>query len=149
MPPRSVLLLTDHPDDGEMYVAGLAAHGFYVKLADDFDDLATAIRAGEPDAVVLDVRLGDQRLWSQLEAIRCGDLLNVPGILLTGSIRADGANRLRARDIGCAAFVVKPCLPEHLAQILRAVMAGKRGLIVRHPEKYASTERLEESGEPS
>ena len=45
------------------------------------------------------------------EAIRCGALLDVPGILLTGSIRPDRANRVRARDIGCAAFVAKPCIP--------------------------------------
>ena len=145
---RPVLLLTDHPDDGEMYVTGLARHGFRVKLADEFEDLATTIRCAEPDAVVLDMKLGDQHLWSRLEAIRCGDHLNVPGILLTGSIRADRANRIRARDIGCAAFVAKPCIPDHLAPILDAVISGERGLIVRYPERFASASRGDEHGEP-
>lgn len=144
---RPVLLLTDHPDDGGMYVTGLAKHGFRVDLADVFDDMAGAIRDAQPDAVVLDMKLGDQQLWSRLETIRCGGLFNVPGILLTGSIRPDRANRIRARDIGCAAFVAKPCIPDHLAPILRAVIAGDRGLIVRHPERFSSADRLDEHGE--
>ena len=144
---RPVLLLTDHPDDGQMYVTGLAKHGFRVELADEFEDIGTAIRSAEPAAVVLDMKLGDQRLWSRLEAIRCGDLLNVPGILLTASIRPDRANRLRARDIGCAAFVAKPCIPDHLAPILRAVLSGDRGLIIRYPEKFASADRFDEHGD--
>jgi DNA-binding response OmpR family regulator len=139
---RPVLLLTDHPDDGEMYVTGLASHGFRVNVADDFEDMATAIRRAEAEAVVLDMKLGDPQLWSRLEAIRCGGLLDVPGILLTGSIRADRANRIRARDIGCAAFVAKPCLPDHLAPILHAVISGDRGLVVRYPERFASADRL-------
>ena len=144
---RPVLLLTDHPDDGGMYVTGLEKHGFRVEVADVFQDMATAIRDARPEAVVLDMRLGDQQLWSRLETIRCGALLDVPGILLTGSIRPDRANRVRAREIGCAAFVAKPCLPDHLAPILHAVISGDRGLIVRYPEKFTSADRLDENGE--
>jgi DNA-binding response OmpR family regulator len=140
---RPVLLLTDHPDDGVMYVTGLAKHGFRVELADLLDDMADAIRATRPDAIVLDMKLGDPRTWSRLETIRCGALLDVPGILLTGSIRPDGANRVRARDIGCAAFVAKPCIPDHLAPILHAVISGDRGLIVRDAEKFAAADGVD------
>lgn len=143
---RPVLLLSDHPDDGQMYVTGLAKHGFRVELAEEIEDMATAIRDARPEAVVLDLKLGDQRLWSHLEAIRCGAKLDVPGILLTGSVRPDRANRLRARDIGCAAFVAKPCIPDHLAPILRAVISGHRGLIVQYPETFTS-DRIDENPE--
>jgi DNA-binding response OmpR family regulator len=118
-----------------------------VELADEIEDMPTAIREAQPEAVVLDLKLGDQRVWSHLEAIRCGSDLDVPGILLTGSVRPDRANRLRARDIGCAAFVAKPCIPDHLAPILRAVISGDRGLIVRDPETFAAAYRLDQDGE--
>jgi hypothetical protein len=68
MPTRSVLLLTDHPGDGEMYVAGLSTHGFQVKLADDLENLTTAIRAGDltlwcstSGSVISDCGLGSRR----------------------------------------------------------------------------------------
>lgn len=141
---RPVLLLTDHPDDGVMYVTGLAKHGFRVELADTFGDMAAAIRTTRPEAVVLDMKLGDPHTWSRLETIRCGSLLDVPGILLTASIRPDRANRERARDIGCAAFVAKPCIPDHLAPILDAVISGDRGLIVRYPERFSSTNEVDD-----
>jgi DNA-binding NarL/FixJ family response regulator len=52
----------------------------------------------------------------------------VPLIILTSLIRPDRANRQRARVLGCAAFVSKPCAPNHLVEIVRRTIAGERGL---------------------
>jgi len=46
-------------------------------------------------------------------------------IVLTSLIRPDGANRRKARTLGCAAFVAKPC---SLRQLVDVVVRGEREL---------------------
>ena len=59
----------------------------------------------QPRVVVFSLELEDPTAWRGLEDLQCGRLLGVPGVVLTASVRPDGANRLRAGANGCAAFV--------------------------------------------
>lgn len=136
----SVLLFNDNMDERELYEQGLALHGFRVSSVDDLDAIGPAVTERSPDAMVLCLRLGDDETWSILETMQCGAAINVPGVLVTGSIRPDAANRLRASLNGCAAFVVKPCPPDALAAVLRAVLAGARGLIVTRGAEFRPPE---------
>lgn len=144
-----VLLVTDNRDERELYEYGLPDCGFRVVSAGALEEIPDAVDRLRPDALVLTLKLGDDRTWAALEALQCGGALKVPGILLTGSIRADAGNRLRARANGCAAFVAKPCTPEELAAIVRAVVAGARGLIVTAPSRFGAGAPADSGDGPS
>lgn len=130
-----VLLVCDNEDERELYVSGLAAHGFALTIA-NLDDITAGVQGERPDLLLLSLRLGDEQTWQLLEEIGCGSLLGVPGVIVTGSIRGDAANRVRASGGGCAAFVAKPCTPDALAEVLRAVLGGARGLVVMDPSRF-------------
>ena len=139
MPETSLLFVDPNEDERDVYAAGLPVYGFRVHCLNSLDGLEAAVERARPEALVMNLRLGDDETWGRLEALQFGAALNVPGILLTGSIRTDAANRTRAMAHGCAAFVVKPCAPNTLASILRAVLAGERGLVVMRPEQFPAS----------
>lgn len=130
-----ILMVCDNDDERELYESGLTAHGFAVDSA-KLDEIAVEVGKRNPCLLLLSLRLGDDETWRLLEEVGCGSVLGVPGVLLTGSIRGDAANRLRARGGGCAAFVAKPCTPDALAEVLRAVLGGDRGLVVMDPSQF-------------
>lgn len=136
MAERTVLLIDDSEDERELYEAGLPVYGFRVTCRQSLDRLEQEIEGARPDVIVLSLRLGDEETWARLEALQFGAALRIPGVLLTGSVRGDAANRTRALANGCAAFVVKPCAPDTLAAILGAVLRGERGLVVMRPEEF-------------
>ena len=49
-------------------------------------------------------------------------------VIFTSLIRPDGANRRRARILGCAAFLAKPCSLRQLVNVVSRVHHGERGL---------------------
>jgi hypothetical protein len=65
--------------------------------------------------------------WTFIEQ-RCTLDSGVPLIVLTSLIRPDRLNRRRARAIGCAAFVAKPCSLIQLVDVVSLVRRGVRGL---------------------
>jgi CheY-like chemotaxis protein len=134
----TVLLVTDSDEERDLYSSSLPMYGFRVSCVDAVEDVRHSVEAVQPDVLVLNIRLGAESTWEVLEQIQCGGALNVPGVLVTGSIRPDAANRLRARANGCAAFVATPCTPVDLAAILRSVLAGERDLTILRPEGFGS-----------
>ena len=123
-PPIRVLLV----DDEEYYRAAvcrvLGRRGFCVTEAASGEEALTALAAGAPDAVVLDLNLpgidGLETLRRIAEA-----LPSVPVIMLTGRgtmTAARDAIRHRVRD-----FLLKPVSVERLVEALEAAVAGQRG----------------------
>ena len=125
-----VLLVGGTTDEQELYEAGLVLCGFEVRWIDELKDMRAAVDAHRPRVVILILELDGMEVWRELEALQCGEAIGVPGILLTAWVRQDGANRERARQAGCAAFVAKPCTHETLASVVHAVLAGCRGLTI-------------------
>ena len=138
MPQDSVLLVGGNIDDREIYGIGLTLYGFCVVTIEDVRGVRPAIEEFQPRVVVFSLELDDPAAWRGLEDLQCGRVLGVPGVVLTASVRPDGANRLRASANGCAAFVAKPCSPDELACVLRAVLSGARGLIILRAAEFAS-----------
>ena len=134
----SVLLIDENEDERKLYAAGLPGYGFRVRCLPSLDGLEHAVEEGRPDTILMNLRLGDDETWARLLGLQFGASVNVPGVLLTGSIRSDAANRIRAMANGCAAFVVKPCAPDTLASILRAVVSGERGMVIMRPEEFSA-----------
>lgn len=118
-----VLLVDSDPDTAEMYAVGLRIEGFVAAVAPDPAMALEHLQRGTPDAVVAeasDAARDDWQIVRWCKETSAGPMPTV--ILLTGHPRA--AIPARASDLGCAAVLTKPCLPETLAQVIRALLEG-------------------------
>lgn len=116
-----VLIVDDHDDTREMYVAGLAAFGFAAIAAADCAQANRQVWESQPDIVVTDLTLRGGDGWQLIQELkREPRTRDIPVVLLTGHTSA--SLRERATRDGCAAFFLKPCPPDELAVELRHVL---------------------------
>jgi CheY-like chemotaxis protein len=120
---RTILLLDGDPDTAEMYAVGLRVFGYNIIIAEDVEDALERIRRDRPDAVVADAQAAMEKAWRLVNAVKQDPATSdVPVVVLTG--RADAAICDGARSSRCAALLLKPCLPDALADILNAALTG-------------------------
>jgi DNA-binding response OmpR family regulator len=124
-----VLLVDDEPDQVEMYQLGLELAGFEVISAfTGTDGIRLAIERS-PDAIVLDVRLPDLTGWDVCRILNADPrTAGIPILILTAAATATLPDQVAGS--GCAAYLLKPCFPDHLARRVREVIAPQ----VRAPE---------------
>ena len=117
-----VLLVDDEPDHVDMYRLGLESAGFRVISANTGTEGLALARARQPAAIVLDIRLPDITGWEMCEALKKDSRTeHIPVIVLTAAATPTLARQAEAA--GCAAYLLKPCFPDQLADTLRAVIA--------------------------
>lgn len=116
-----VLIVDDDPDTREMYAACLSAMGWDAIGAGDGGDAYQQAWEFHPDVIVTDLSLpradGRDLMGRLKQDTRTRD---IPVLVLTGYEAPD--LQTRAEREGCAAFLVKPCLPEELATKVRQVL---------------------------
>jgi two-component system chemotaxis response regulator CheY len=119
--PGSILLIELDPDTAEMYNVGLSLEGFRPYVATDEEQTVELLRTQRPEAVVAD--LGSPAIvWKLVGAVRMEESTRaLPLVLLTECV--DPLTNRRAAELGCAALLLKPCVPDHLASVLRRVAA--------------------------
>lgn len=119
--PGAILLIELDPDTAEMYNVGLSLEGFRPYVATDEVQTIELLRTHRPEAVVAD--LGSlAAVWKLVDAARMeASTRAVPLVLLTECV--DPLTSRRAAELGCAALLVKPCVPDRLASVLRQVAA--------------------------
>jgi len=116
-----ILLVDDDRDTRDMYVAGLSFFGCTVAAVGDAAHAHDCARRRRPDVIVTDVVMPEGDGWSLIKGIKADPATrDIPVVILTG--HGAPALPLRARAEGCAAFLMKPCLPEQLAAELRRVL---------------------------
>jgi CheY-like chemotaxis protein len=91
------------------------------------DAVAFLEREAAPDVIVMELFPEPAEAWAFIER-RCGHAPAVPLIILTSLIRPDRSHRRKARALGCAAFVAKPCSLPQLVDVVLRVRRGSRGL---------------------
>lgn len=96
-------------DDDKELVRGislwLSAAGFGISTAQDADEAIAAARNGQPDAVVLDVRMPGRDGLSALRVLRnLPDTMHIPVVMLSASL----VDQQRALDAGARYFLSKP-----------------------------------------
>jgi DNA-binding response OmpR family regulator len=121
-----VLLVDGDADTAEMYAVGLRMEGFAAAVANEPAMALEQLKRGFPDAVVVDVTDATREDWQILRWCKdgaggCGRVL--PVILLTGHPRT--AIPGSTTELEGAALLLKPCLPETLAHVIRALLAGE------------------------
>ena len=116
-----ILVVEDNPMNRELLCDWLEAEGHEVLSAEDLGAAIRALEAQQPDAVLLDVQLGDEdglslAAWMRKQPTLC----RVPVIAVTAHAMA--TEQQRFLEAGCNACVSKPLnfklLSEQLEQWL-------------------------------
>jgi CheY-like chemotaxis protein len=116
-----VLIVDDHDDTRELYLQSLASFGFEAIGAADCQQACRRAWESHPDIVVTELALPGGDGWQFIQGLkREPRTRDIPVVLITGY--AAPSLRERAEREGCAAFFVKPCLPDELAAELRHVL---------------------------
>lgn len=117
-----VLLVDDLADSRAMYAEYLTRSGYRVVQAADGRQALALARELLPDLVVMDMSLPVLDGWATARQLKSGEQTGViPVIALTGYTGASHVRR--AREVGCDAFLPKPCLPSELLAIVRDLLA--------------------------
>lgn len=113
------MIVDDDVDGLEMWSEYLSTQGF------DVCGTSTALHAIElavtrrPDVILTDITMPLVDGWTILTTLREHPLTaKTPIVMMTG--RTDPASRSEAERRGCSGYVIKPCDPHALAQMLHA-----------------------------
>lgn len=118
MAPKSVLVVDDEPEIGEVLSAYLVREGFEVISCTSVGQAAEALARGRPDFMVLDITLPDGSGLDILRGVEAKG--HIPTIVLTA--RADEVDRIVGLELGADDYVTKPFSPRELIARVRAVL---------------------------
>lgn len=120
-----VLIVDDQPENLRLLRRILERHGFDVIDVDDAASAVSAVRHGDPDVVLMDIRMPARdgfHLCRELKENPATRL--VPVVLMTAGLNR--SDRLHAIEAGADDFVTKPVNPEELVARLRSLSQLKR-----------------------
>jgi two-component system response regulator HydG len=97
-----VVILDDEPIARDLLRRFLSLHGYETVETATVDDAVDALKRGPVDAVILDVRLPEERTGLDVMRLlrREAPLVKVPVIILTGSILSDEEELAITRERG-------------------------------------------------
>ena len=120
-----VLIADDSSDARDMYREYLEDHGFQVVTAEDGEAAVRTAKSDWPAAIVMDLAMPRMDGWEAIRRLRADPLTaDIPIIAL--SAYAFGREPLDARAAGADLCLSKPCLPPHVARVVRAMIAASR-----------------------
>jgi two-component system cell cycle response regulator DivK len=120
-----VLLVEDHADTRELFVLFLSSHGFTVDTAATGSQAVDQAVVSVPDVVVLDLQLPGMDGWAAARHLRAHPATMLTPIVAV-SAHAYAEDEARAQDVGCDAFVAKPCAPPDLLKAIRFACDRRR-----------------------
>jgi two-component system, cell cycle response regulator DivK len=108
-----VLIVEDDEDSRYVYTAILEDNGFQVATASSGDDGLRIARERRPHAILLDVSIPGMDGWSVSSHLKAEpDTAGIPLIIITAHAFPEDAQR--ASEVGCDAFLTKPCEPRQV-----------------------------------
>lgn len=120
----TILLVEDHEDSRTMYAEFLRMT-CHVMEAGDGVAAMEMMQQTRPDVVVTDLALPRMDGFELIERMRDDDRLrHVPVIALSGYSGAEHEDR--ARQAGSDLVLLKPCLPETLADAVASAASGRK-----------------------
>src|SRR4051812_49187175 len=120
---KLILFIEDCEQTRSLYEGVFANGGYRVALAADGREGVELAERLRPDVIVTDL---DMPVMDGLEAAarirRCDATQATPIVVLTGS----GMRRciLRAYEVGCDAFLIKPCRPRQLLEVIEKLVVS-------------------------
>ena len=124
--PPIVLLVEDHADSRELYAFDLRHSGFRVEEAQNTTEAIRSVAAALPDVVVADLQLPDHDGLQLCRTLKeTAPTKDIPVIAITANASVE--TKRAAEAAGCAAVLVKPCVPAAVrAEIERVLSTGLR-----------------------
>jgi two-component system cell cycle response regulator DivK len=111
-------------DTRELYGLVLRSLGFETETVGDVADACARAWETHPDAIATEIRLSMDSGWKFIQDLqRDPRTRDIPVVIVTSQDQA--SVRERAEREGCAAFLLKPCLPDVLATTLRDVLTTR------------------------
>ncbi len=116
-----VLVVDDYDDNRELYATALADAGYHVEQAADGQEALDKIGARRPAVVIMDLSMPVLDGWEATRRIKGNQgTSDIFVIAVTGHGTNFGLQR--ASDAGADAVLTKPCLPEEIIEIMRALI---------------------------
>jgi len=110
-----ILLVEDDADTRLAYRVLLEHAGWSVEEAGDGEQALRMINGTLPSAIVVDISIPGVDGWEMTRRLKLDERTrDVPVLLVTGHTLDE--DRQRARDLGCAGYLVKPVLPSQLVE---------------------------------
>jgi CheY-like chemotaxis protein len=123
-----ILLVEDHQDTRQMYAEFLGI-GYHVVTANDGEQALQAVRAHLPDLLITDLSLPRLDGFELMREVRRDPAIGrIPIICLSG--HGGDAYEAEARQAGCDRLLLKPCMPDKLAEVAAELLrdaAKQRG----------------------
>jgi CheY-like chemotaxis protein len=121
-PARPLVLIVDSHDDArELNAVALASFGFETETVDDPAHAYARAWATHPDIIAAEVSFPQLDGWVFIQDLKRNPRTrDIPVVVVTS--HGETPVRERAEREGCAAFLMKPCLPRDLAMTLRSVL---------------------------
>ncbi|MBI2203712.1 MAG: response regulator [Candidatus Rokubacteria bacterium] len=120
-----VMIVDDNADSRDIYSTYFGHKGVRTVTASNGDDALTVARAVRPDVVVMDLTMPGTDGWQATRALKAEPATrDVIVIALTG--HAFRGTEKTARDAGCDAYLIKPCLPDQLLDTVLAMWTTRR-----------------------
>ncbi len=119
---KKVLLIEDEPNIIEAVSFILSRAGLDVKTHSNGHDAVDAVRARDPDLVILDIMLPGKNGFDILQDIRAdADLADLPVLMLTA--RGQDKDRELAKRFGASRFMTKPFSNAEVLEVVRDMVA--------------------------
>lgn len=119
-PPR-VLIVEDDEDSRYVYTLILEANGFEVVTATSGVEGLALARETHPDAILMDVSIPETDGWTVTETLK-GDAATRPIPIIVITAHAFPEDHERAEQVGCDAFLTKPCEPRQVLEEVQRVL---------------------------
>ena len=115
-----ILLAEDHQDTRQMYAEFLGI-GFHVLTAADGEQALASLRAHRPDLLITDLSLPGIDGFELMSEVRRDPSFRDPPIICLSGYGGE-AYEDRARAAGCDRLLLKPCMPDALADVAAEVL---------------------------
>jgi CheY-like chemotaxis protein len=118
-----ILLVEDHQDTCLMYAEFLGM-GFQVLTASDGEQALETVRQHHPDLLITDLSLPGIDGFQLMTALRRDpEYGSIPIICLSGY--GGEAYEERAKEAGCDRLLLKPCMPDKLADVAAELLQDR------------------------
>lgn len=117
----TVLLVEDNEDNRIVYTTMLEHFGFRVVQVGDGEGALTLARDENPDIVIMDISIPGIDGWTVTERLSEDPATReIPVVAVTA--HAGPRHQDRARELGCAGYLTKPCEPRRLLAEIRRII---------------------------
>lgn len=123
--PPLVLVVDDFAAARHMYGHFLTSSGFRVEEAQGGPEAIEKGLALRPDLILMDLAMPGMDGWEAIRRLKShARTKNSRIVVITGMAHAGGAKK--AKQAGCDAYLLKPCLPESLLGVVRSLLGRAR-----------------------